>query len=49
MAITTKRYCGTKRDVSQSTVSRCLNDSPMIPEKTKEKDIKIAEEHGFSI
>jgi LacI family transcriptional regulator len=34
-------------NVSQSTVSRCLNDSPMISQKTKDKVKKIADEYGF--
>jgi len=46
MAITTKDIAKLA-NVSQSTVSRCLNDSPMISEKTKKKVLKIAEEHGF--
>jgi LacI family transcriptional regulator len=46
MAITTKDIAEIA-NVSQSTVSRCLNDSPMIPEKTKKRILKIAEEHGF--
>ncbi|AZV61641.1 MULTISPECIES: LacI family DNA-binding transcriptional regulator [Peribacillus] len=46
MAITTKDIAK-MANVSQSTVSRCLNDSPMISEKTKKKVLKIAEEHGF--
>jgi LacI family transcriptional regulator len=33
--------------VSHSTVSRCLNDSPLVSEKTKEKIKKIAEELHF--
>lgn len=33
--------------VSQSTVSRSLNDSPLIPDKTKKRIKKIAEELGF--
>jgi LacI family transcriptional regulator len=46
MAITTKDIAK-MANVSQSTVSRCLNDSPMISEKTKKKVLKIAQEHGF--
>jgi LacI family transcriptional regulator len=46
MAITTKDIAK-MANVSQSTVSRCLNDSPMISEKTKRKVLKIAQEHGF--
>ncbi|MCM3791343.1 LacI family transcriptional regulator [Domibacillus indicus] len=46
MAITTKDLAKLA-NVSQSTVSRSLNDSPMIPEKTKKRIKKIAEEHGF--
>jgi LacI family transcriptional regulator len=33
--------------VSQSTVSRSLNDSPLISEKTKERIRKVAKEQGF--
>ena len=33
--------------VSQSTISRVLNDSPLIPEKTKRHVRKIAREYGF--
>ncbi|WHH58579.1 LacI family DNA-binding transcriptional regulator [Petroclostridium sp. X23] len=33
--------------VSQSTVSRCLNDSPLVSEKTKERIKKLAAEHNF--
>lgn len=33
--------------VSQSTISRVMNDSPLIPEKTKEHVRKIAQEYGF--
>ncbi|WP_158738051.1 LacI family DNA-binding transcriptional regulator [Alteribacillus sp. YIM 98480] len=46
MAITTKDIAKLA-NVSQSTVSRCLNDSPMIPKKTKKRILKIAQEHGF--
>jgi len=34
--------------VSQSTVSRSLNDSPLVSKKTKERIRKIAEEQGFA-
>ncbi|MCH3917602.1 MAG: LacI family transcriptional regulator [Spirochaetia bacterium] len=33
--------------VSISTVSRCLNDSPMANSKTKERVLQIADEQGF--
>lgn len=33
--------------VSQSTVSRCLNDSPLVSEKTKARVKKIAEQYSF--
>lgn len=33
--------------VSQSTVSRCLNDSPLIPEETRQKVKQIASDLGF--
>jgi len=33
--------------VSQSTISRVMNDSPLIPERTKEHVRKIAQEYGF--
>lgn len=33
--------------VSQSTVSRCLNDSPLVSEKTKQKVKKIAQAYSF--
>jgi DNA-binding LacI/PurR family transcriptional regulator len=33
--------------VSQSTISRVMNDSPLIPEKTKDHVRKIAREYGF--
>lgn len=33
--------------VSQSTVSRCLNDSPLVSEETKARVKKIAEEYSF--
>ncbi len=33
--------------VSFSTVSRCLNDSPLVSDKTKQKVTKIAHELGF--
>lgn len=46
MTITTKEIAELA-NVSQSTVSRCLNNSPMISEKTKKKVLKIAEEYGF--
>jgi LacI family transcriptional regulator len=46
MAITTKDIAKLA-NVSQSTVSRCLNDSSMISEKTKKRVLKIAQEHGF--
>ncbi len=35
--------------VSQSTVSRCLNDSPEISFETKERVRKLAREHGYVI
>jgi LacI family transcriptional regulator len=34
-------------NVNQSTVSRCLNNSPLVSEKTKQRILKIAEENGF--
>lgn len=34
-------------DVSQSTVSRCLNDSPLVSSKTKARVKKIAEQYAF--
>jgi LacI family transcriptional regulator len=34
-------------NVSQSTISRCLNDSPYVAEATKERVKKIAEEYSF--
>lgn len=34
-------------NVSQSTVSRCLNDSPLISQETKNRVKKIAREYGF--
>ncbi len=34
-------------NVSYSTVSRCLNDSPLVSDKTKEKVNKIAKEYNF--
>lgn len=46
MSITTKDIAKIA-NVSQSTVSRCLNNSPMISEKTKQRIIKIAQENGF--
>ena len=33
--------------VSQSTVSRCLNDHPSISFKTKERVRKLALQHGY--
>ncbi len=33
--------------VSQSTISRVMSDSPLIPEKTKQHVRKIAREYGF--
>lgn len=36
-------------NVSQSTVSRSLNNSPLISEETKKKVLKIAEEGGFQL
>ena len=33
--------------VSQSTVSRCLNDSPLVSSKTKARVKKIAEQYAF--
>lgn len=33
--------------VSQATVSRCLNNSPLVSEATKIRIKKIAQEHGF--
>lgn len=36
-------------NVSHTTVSRCLNDSPMISDKTKEKVLKIAEELQYEV
>ncbi|MFW6365855.1 MAG: LacI family DNA-binding transcriptional regulator [Spirochaetota bacterium] len=35
--------------VSKSTVSRSLNDSPLISDRTKNRIIKIAREHNFHI
>ncbi|VBB05221.1 Hypothetical protein LUCI_0428 [Lucifera butyrica] len=46
MSITTKDIARIA-NVSQSTVSRCLNNSPFASEKTKQRILKIAEEHGF--
>lgn len=46
MSITTKQIAEIAK-VSQSTVSRCLNNSPFVSEKTKRKVLKIAQEHGF--
>lgn len=34
-------------NVNQSTVSRCLNNSPLVSEKTKQRILKIAKENGF--
>jgi DNA-binding LacI/PurR family transcriptional regulator len=34
---------------SKSTVSRALNDSPLISEETKERIRSVAKEHGFQI
>jgi len=34
--------------VSHSTVSRALNDSPLIPEETRNRIKKLASEHGYS-
>jgi len=34
-------------NVSQSTVSRCLNNSTLVSEKTRERIYKIAQEHNF--
>ncbi|MFN2194036.1 MAG: LacI family DNA-binding transcriptional regulator [Candidatus Promineifilaceae bacterium] len=36
-------------NVSKSTVSRALNDSPLISQKTKERIQAIAQEHNFRI
>jgi LacI family transcriptional regulator len=46
MSITTKQIAELAK-VSQSTVSRCLNNSPLVSERTKRKVLKIAREHGF--
>ncbi|MGF9916112.1 LacI family DNA-binding transcriptional regulator [Paenibacillus ehimensis] len=46
MSITTKDIARLA-NVSQSIVSRCLNNSPMISEETKKRIMKIAEENGF--
>lgn len=46
MVITTKDIAKIA-NVSQSTVSRCLNNSSMISDKTKQRVLKIAQEHGF--
>ncbi|VBB05233.1 Hypothetical protein LUCI_0440 [Lucifera butyrica] len=46
MPITTKDIAKLA-NVSQSTVSRCLNNSPVISEKTKQRVLKIAQEQGF--
>ncbi|MCL1884377.1 MAG: LacI family transcriptional regulator [Defluviitaleaceae bacterium] len=35
--------------VSQGTVSRCLNDSPLVSEVTKQRVKKLAEEHNFHL
>lgn len=34
--------------VSQSTVSRCLNDSPLVSEKTRERVKALAEQYSFT-
>lgn len=46
MPITTKDIAK-MANVSQATVSRCLNNSPLVSEETKEKINKIAKEYGF--
>ena len=46
MSLTTKdlaRIAG----VSQSTISRSLNDSPLISKETKERILRLAKEYGF--
>ena len=48
MALTTKdiaRLAG----VSQSTVSRSLNNSPLISDETRGRVLRIAEELGFEL
>jgi LacI family transcriptional regulator len=35
--------------LNQSTISRCLNDSPLVSVKTKELVRKAAKEHGYTI
>lgn len=35
--------------VSQSTVSRCLNDSPLVSEATKKRILKLSEEYDFQL
>jgi DNA-binding LacI/PurR family transcriptional regulator len=36
-------------DVSKSTVSRALNDSPLISSETKDRILGIAREHAFQM
>ncbi|MFB0636141.1 LacI family DNA-binding transcriptional regulator [Bacillus rugosus] len=48
MSITTKDIARIA-NVSQSTVSRCLNDSSEISERTKKRILKIANELGYQI
>ena len=46
MAVTLKtlaRMAG----LSESTISRCLNDSPLVAEETKERVLRLAQEQGF--
>ncbi|WP_201318926.1 LacI family DNA-binding transcriptional regulator [Paenibacillus sp. EPM92] len=46
MPITTKDIARIA-NVSQSTVSRCLNNSPTISEETKKRVLQIAQQNGF--
>ncbi len=46
MAVTTKDIARIAK-VSQSTVSRCLNNSPLISEKTRQRVLKIANDLQF--
>jgi DNA-binding LacI/PurR family transcriptional regulator len=36
-------------NVSKPTVSRVLNDSPLVNEKTKERVLAVAREHGYTV
>ncbi len=45
----TSRELAKLAGVSQATVSLCLNDSPLVADKTKEKVLKLVKEYKFEL